>query len=144
MGIWKYLNIFVLLISVYGGYEYVMGYLTQEKYARAETLMKEQEIGPWTVAVRPIEEWTSGNNVFYEIQFCAECQWAFPFLYVRVGPPSPELGEFVPLIYGPYSFEVSVTQPVRIMKEDQLWLTIKGWDNQLYTASWPLMIRGDS
>lgn len=101
-------------------------------------------VGPWSVRlaefklVAPDAEGRAGHAKEFALALCPACVDQVKAAYLRVGKPR-NLRTAGALFSGtPYRQTAEMRVPERTTADDELWLTLEGWDGTLHQATIPI------
>lgn len=101
-------------------------------------------VGPWSVRlaefklVEPDAEGRAGYAKSFALALCPACVDEVKAAYLRVGKPR-NIRVAGALFSGtPYRQTAEVQIPERTTADDDLWLTLEGWDGTLHQATIPI------
>lgn len=101
-------------------------------------------VGPWSVRlaesrlVEPDAEGRAGYAKRFALALCPACVDGVKAAYLRVGKPR-NIRTAGALFSGtPYRQTAEIRIPERTTADDDLWLTLEGWDGTLHQATIPI------
>jgi hypothetical protein len=101
-------------------------------------------VGPWSVRlaefklVEPDAEGRAGYAKTFALALCPACVGQVKAAYLRVGKPR-NIRVAGALFSGtPYRQTAEIRIPERTTADDELWLTLEGWDGTLHQATIPI------
>ncbi|MFC3075189.1 thiamine pyrophosphate-binding protein [Shinella pollutisoli] len=101
-------------------------------------------VGPWHVSVAeytadaPIDQGLAGHMKTFAIRWSPEDADRIKASYFRIGKPRSLRAAGVVLSGSPYRQTVDVPIPERAVPDDELWLTVEGWDGAVHQTAIPL------
>jgi hypothetical protein len=143
---WKFhLSALLLIVPV----AYLQTYFTEVEMNRGQKGLGEREIGekqvgPWTVKLAEDRLWEPlGNKEFgytqgFNLSLCEACIPEIRAAYIRVGKPRSLRTAGAVFFGSPYRMSAGMVIPERTRHDDDLWLTVEGWDGSVHHASWTL------
>lgn len=143
---WKFhLSAVLLLVPVF----YVQNYfsdiaLSRGKKGLGEREIGEKQVGPWSVKLAELRVWEplgtkeAGFVQTFNMSLFQACIPEVKAAYLRVGKPR-SLRAAGALFFGsPYRMSAGLIIPDRAKSDDEVWLTLEGWDGSVHQASWTL------
>ncbi len=143
---WRFhLNILLILIPL----AFMPKYFADMRLFRGEGglgehLQADIPVGRWSVSLAemrdaaPEQDGPAGYFKIFNLALCAECQEGVKAIYLRIGKPR-SLRAAGSIGFGsPYRMLTSLPIPQRTQPDAHIWITIEGWDGQMYQASVPL------
>lgn len=101
-------------------------------------------VGPWSVRLaefklkEPDAEGRAGHAKEFALALCPACVDQVKAAYLRVGKPR-NIRTMGALFSGtPYRQTAEIRIPDRTTADDELWLTLEGWDGTLHQATIPI------
>ncbi|MCY1420761.1 hypothetical protein D3C76_349520 [compost metagenome] len=143
---WRF-HINILLLAIPLGF--MPKYFADAALSRGDSGLGEREIGdiavgPWSLKLAelrnepPVDIGPAGHIKSFNAMLCATCIGQVKATYLRIGKPR-SLRAAGSIFFGaPYRMGTNVTIPKRTQADDQLWITMEGWDGSMHQASIPL------
>lgn len=110
-----------------------------------EYIVGDKQVGPWQVTLaqdrlwEPLGSAQAGFVQTFNLSLCTACIPEVKAAYLRIGKPR-SLRAAGSIFFGsPYKMSSGVLIPDRARHDDELWLTLEGWDGSMHQASWPLV-----
>lgn len=114
------------------------------KKGLGEREIGEVSVGPWSVrlaelrVIEPDAEGRAGFAKSFTLALCPACVDGVKAAYLRVGKPR-NIRTAGALFSGtPYRQTAEMRVPERTTADDELWLTLEGWDGTLHQATIPI------
>jgi hypothetical protein len=114
------------------------------KNGLGEREIGEVAVGPWSVRLaefklnEPDAEGRAGYAKEFALALCPACVDQVKAAYLRVGKPR-NIRTAGALFSGtPYRQTAEIRIPQRTTADDELWLTLEGWDGTLHQATIPI------
>lgn len=104
----------------------------------------EMAVGPWRVRLaeyfsdEPVDQGLAGHMKSFALRLAPDSVETVKASYLRVGKPRSLRAAGVILSGTPYRQTADVPIPERASPDDDLWLTMEGWDGAVHQASVPL------
>jgi hypothetical protein len=101
-------------------------------------------VGPWSVRlaefklVEPDAEGRAGYAKEFVLALCPACVDQVKAAYLRVGKPRNTRTVGALFSGTPYRQTAEIRIPDRTTADDELWLTLEGWDGALHQATIPI------
>lgn len=101
-------------------------------------------VGPWSVRlaehrlVEPDAEGRAGYAKTFALALCPACIDGVKAAYLRVGKPRNIRTAGALFSGAPYRQIAEIRIPERTTADDELWLTLEGWDGTLHQATIPI------
>jgi hypothetical protein len=143
---WRmHLNILLLLIPL----GFMPRYFADAALFRGESGLGEREIGdvqvgPWSVRLAelhnepPLLTGPAGYMKSFNAALCNACVSQVKATYLRIGKPR-SLRAAGAIFFGtPYRMGAAVPIPKRPQADNDLWVTMEGWDGSMHQAAIPL------
>ncbi len=143
---WRlHINILLLVIPL----GFMPKYFADAALSRGDSGLGEREIGdvqvgPWSLKLAelrneaPVDIGPAGHIKSFNAMLCQTCIGQVKATYLRIGKPR-SLRAAGSIFFGaPYRMGTNVTIPKRTKADDQLWITMEGWDGSMHQASIPL------
>ncbi|SDT13925.1 hypothetical protein SAMN05216271_3706 [Halopseudomonas sabulinigri] len=143
---WRFhLNILLVLIPL----GFMPRYFQDAALFRGDTGLGQREagvieVGPWSLTLAelredgPVSSGPAGYFKAFNAALCDTCIDEVKATYLRIGKPR-SLRAAGALFFGsPYRMGASLPVPARAKADDQLWVTMEGWDGSMHQGSIPL------
>lgn len=143
---WRFhLNILLLLIPL----GFMPKYFADASLFRGESGLGEREIGevqvgPWSLRLAELRNQApqlngpAGYMKSFNAALCDTCVSQVKATYLRIGKPR-SLRAAGAIFFGtPYRMGAAVSIPKRLPADNDLWITMEGWDGSMHQASIPL------
>jgi len=143
---WRFhINILLLLVPL----GFMPKYFADAALFRGDSGLGERDIGeikvgPWSLKMaelrneEPRLDGPAGYMKGFNASLCAACLTQVKATYLRIGKPR-SLRAAGAIFFGtPYRMGATVPIPKRVQADDELWITMEGWDGSLHQASIPL------
>ncbi|AIR91194.1 hypothetical protein [Pseudomonas cremoricolorata] len=143
---WRFhLNILLILVPL----GFMPKYFADMRLFRGEDglgqhVQADIPVGRWSVSLAemrdeaPLADGPAGYFKTFNAALCATCDEGVKAIYLRVGKPRSLRAAGSILFGSQYRMATSLPIPPRTRPDALLWITIEGWDGNLYQASVPL------
>ncbi|AMB85751.1 thiamine pyrophosphate-binding protein [Pseudomonas agarici] len=143
---WRFhLNILLILIPL----GLMPKYFANESLFRGDSGLGERElgsiqVGPWSLELAELRDelprfaGPAGYMKSFNAALCERCINQVKATYLRIGKPRSLRTAGVIFFGSPYRMSASVPIPERTRLDENLWITLEGWDGSMYQAAIPL------
>ncbi|MDE1165508.1 MAG: thiamine pyrophosphate-binding protein [Pseudomonas sp.] len=143
---WRFhLNALLILVPL----GFMPQYFKDVAFFRGESglgkhLVGEVQVGPWSLTLAdfrnlpPEFEGDEGYLTTFKAALCSACIEPIKATFLRVGEPASLLDAGVALAGSPYGQTAEVPIPDTAKADDDLWITMEGWDGSVHSAHLPL------
>jgi len=143
---WRFhLNILLLLIPL----GFMPAYFKNAAFFRGDAGLGERmigdiQVGPWSLTLAevhdegPESDGPAGFVKEFNAALCQACISQVKVAYMRVGKPRSLRAAGAIFEGSPYRLGAEVPVPTTTQADDQLWITLEGWDGSVHQKAIPL------